>query len=72
MLETVRKARGTEKCDAGWNALLGIVAVQVRLDSRVWNLLIDSYAFHGNPFVLEHFRQDLSFEGSTGKEKRQC
>lgn len=31
--------------------LLGIVAIQVHLDSWVWNLLIDSYAFHGNPWI---------------------
>lgn len=31
--------------------LLGIVAIQVHLDSRVWNLLIDGYAFHGDPWT---------------------
>ena len=27
---------------------------------------------HSVTFVLEHFWQDLSLEGSTGKQKRQC
>lgn len=31
--------------------LLGIVAIQVHLDSRVWNLLVDSDAFQENPWT---------------------
>ena len=71
MLETVRQARGTEKRDAGGNTLLGIVAAEVPLDPWVWDSLVDGYALQGDPFVREHFRQDLSFEGSAGKQKRQ-
>ena len=41
MLETVCQAGGNEKRDAGWNALLGIVAVEVPLDSWVWDRLVD-------------------------------
>lgn len=31
--------------------LLRIVAVEVYLDSWVWDLLIDSYALHGDPWA---------------------
>lgn len=56
---------GYPPCLRNRTHLLGIVAVQVRLDSRVWNLLIDSYAFHGNPWTQSKPGNRLHCPGNT-------
>lgn len=46
--------------------LLRIVAVEVNLDSWVRDLLIDSYAFHGNPWTQSRAGNRLYPTGNTG------
>lgn len=54
------------KSPASTTHLLRIVAVEVHLDSRVWDLLIDSYAFHGNPWTQSKAGNRLYSTGNTG------